>query len=231
MPIGNSTTTLLYLRNLDHGDTQGVRYARSKLSSDSILIREAAARGLGTIGPDADSAVPELLIALHDTSSQVASSAAWALGNIQSPQRGRAKPINEETVDALVEALDHPNGEVRRYAAYGISLIGPTSTLAVPKLIERLNDQHMAYMAAQALGNMGPAARGSIPTMTTLLNSPHDGERAEAALALSKLGPLPSNTVGAIRRLQTDEVDFVREAARDALQTIASSATPSSPVK
>jgi HEAT repeat protein len=194
----------------------GVSYSQAMLSSGNVKVRDAAARKLGQIGPKASPAVPDLLVVLRTDVPQVASSAAWALGNIQAPQR-HGQLRNQDVIPALIEALDHPDGEVRRYAAYAISLIGPAALSAVPKLSQKLTDQHMAYMAARALGEMGPAARSSIPAMTALLSSSHAGERAEAAVALSRLGPLPAETVSAIEKLLNDEVDFVRDAASKAI--------------
>ena len=130
---------------------------------------------------------------------------------------------NPEVVDALIDALDHSDGEVRRYAAYAIGLIGPAALSAVPKLTQRLGDAHVSYTAARALGEMGAAARNSIPAMTALLSSSNPGDRAEAALALANLamlGPLPAETVAAIKKLLDDDVDFVRAAASKAFSQL-----------
>ena len=74
--------------------------------------------------------------------------------------------------------------------------------------------------AARALGEIGPAAQGVVPKIAALLTSSHAGERAEAARALSRLQPLPADVVSAIEELLRDEIDFVREAARDTLNEI-----------
>ena len=218
--LAGKVVTYVSLRSLQHGDSRNVSYAIAHLRSSNSFYRDAAARGLGSIGPEAGTAVPDLLIALDDESPQVASSAAWALGHIHYVGRGRVVAIDKDVVDGLVQALDHPHREVRRYAAYAISMVGPASSSAVPKLIKLLNDTHMAYMAARALGKMGPAAREAIPNLTALLVNPHDGVRAEAALALSRLQPLPDESVAAIKRLRNDDVDFVRKAAWEAIQAI-----------
>jgi len=218
--FAGTMATVYRLRSLRHGDARNVPYARANLGSNSAAIRSAAASGLGRIGARADAAVPDLLLALDDASPQVAAAAAWALGGIQAPQPGRLQPPDKKVVDALIRALDHPDGEVRRYAAYAISLIGPKAESAVPRLTQRLDDTHMAYMAARALGEMGPAARGAVPKMAALLRSSDNGQRAEAAVALARLQPLPDETIRAIERLQNDEVDFVRNAARKAVQAL-----------
>ena len=89
----------------------------------------------------------------------------------------------DDVLSAIVVALRHSDGEVRRYAAYALSGLGPSAVSAIPELTRALADQHMAYMAARALGEIGPAARGAIPQLTALLSHPEPADRAEAARA------------------------------------------------
>lgn len=209
--------TLTYYR---HGS---VATARAGLSSKSELVRMSAARGLGRRGKAASEAIPELIVALNDDSPQVAAGAAWALGGIMAAQPSNNSPFQAQVVTALLEALEHDDGEVRCYAAYAFSQMKGASRPAIPRLTELLDDDHMAYMAARALGEIGTTAQGSVPKIAPLLTSSHAGERAEAAIALSKLPPLPPEIVSAIKDLLQDDVDFVRAAARKALNTINSS--------
>ena len=209
--------TLAYYRH------SSVAAARSGLSSQSELVRVSAVRGLGGRGKAASEAIPDLIVALQDDSPQVASGAAWALGGIMVAQPGNSSPFQAQAVTALLEALEHDDREVRRYAAYAFSQMKSASQPAIPRLTELLDDDHMAYMAARALGEIGPTAQGSVPKMAPLLTSSHAGERAEAAIALSKLQPLPPEVVSDIKELLQDDVDFVRAAARKALGTINSS--------
>ena len=111
--LGPPILTIAYLWNLPRGDTHAVPYATKKLKSNVTLTRVAAARGLGSIGPSAEPAVPDLINVLKDKSPSVASSSAWALGAIQSPR--------PEAINALIDALGSRDGEVRRYAAYALS--------------------------------------------------------------------------------------------------------------
>lgn len=206
--------TLAYYR---HGS---VAAARSGLASKSELVRMSAARGLGARGMTANEAVPDLIVALNDDSPRVASDAAWALGGILASQPGGGSPFQSQAVAALLKALEHDDGEVRRYAAYAFSQMKGASRAAIPRLTALLDDDHMAYMAARALGEIGPAAQGAVPKIAALLTSSHAGERAEAARALSRLQPLPADVVSAIEDLLQDDVDFVRDAARDTLNEI-----------
>lgn len=206
--------TLAYYRN------SSVAAARSGLSSKNELVRQSAARGLGARGMAANDAIPDLIIALNDESPQVASDAASALGSILSSQPRYNSPFQSQAETALLEALEHNDAEVRRYAAYAFSQMKGASQAAIPRLTELLDDDQMAYMAARALGEIGPAAKAAVPKIAALLTSPHAGERAEAARALSRLQPLPMDVVSALKDLLRDDVDFVRAEARDALNEI-----------
>ena len=206
--------TLAYYRH------SSVAAARSGLHSESELVRISAARALGGWGAPANDAVPELIIALNDDSPRVAADAAWALGGILSSQASNNSPFQSQAITALLEALEHDDGEVRRYAAYSFSQMRGASQAAVPRLAELLDDDHMAYMAARALGEIGPASKAAVPKMAALLRSSHSGERAEAARALSRLQPLPADVISVIEDLLLDYVDFVRAAARDALNEL-----------
>ena len=59
--------TIRQLGSISYGDKAGVPFATSQLGSDDLLVRAAAAKALGTIGPSAESAVPDLINALKIT--------------------------------------------------------------------------------------------------------------------------------------------------------------------
>jgi HEAT repeat protein len=198
----------------------GVSTAKEGLQANDDLVREAAARGLSARGVAARDAVPELMVALNDRSPAVAAGAASALGNTMSQVRA-SDPLQGAVVAALVASLQHSEVEVRRYSAYALSLMKPTDPSPIAQLTVLLQDHDAsAYMAARALGNIGSQARGSIPAIVPLLSSSHSGERAEAAVALAKLQPLPDDVVISIQGLLKDKVDFVRNAAQKALDQI-----------
>lgn len=198
----------------------GVANAALGLESDDELVRQAAARSLGENGEAASSTIPELLLAMHDESSAVASDATWAIGQILSSYAKCPKSLIVEITASLQDALNHKNGEVRRYATYALCLNPAIAKASVPRLKALLRDPQVAYMAARTLGEIGGDARGATPEIADLLVSTKSGDRAEAALALSKLQPLPTNIIVTIEKLLDDEVDFVRAAAQKALNVI-----------
>jgi hypothetical protein len=212
---GGTALTAYRLFSLRPHDVDRIDFARASLQSDRALVRRAAARGLGRIGPEAKVVAPDLLAALGDDRWEVASDAAWSLGQIRSP--------TPDVIDGLIGALEHPHGEVKRYAAFSLGEYGQSSRSAVPKLTQLLGDEHMGYMAARVLGMIGPDARVAISDLTDLLKSPNWAKRVEATAALTKLAPLPRNTVVAIEELLYDRHPMVRDVARKTLGQIRSS--------
>jgi HEAT repeat protein len=76
-------------------------------------MRYYAAQSLGQFGPEAQSAVPDLIAALKDEDKMVRMGAAYALGEIRSP----------DAVPALQEATKDPEKEVRDAAAFALKQI------------------------------------------------------------------------------------------------------------
>jgi HEAT repeat protein len=73
-------------------------------------MRYYAAQALGQFGPEARPAVPDLTAALKDDSKMVRMGAAYALGEIKSP----------DAVPTLQEATKDPEKEVRDAAAFAL---------------------------------------------------------------------------------------------------------------
>ncbi|MDP6446655.1 MAG: HEAT repeat domain-containing protein, partial [Pirellulaceae bacterium] len=71
---------------------------RNRLTSNDAEVRAQAADVLGRIGPDANEAIPELIILLDDESGPVRRSAARALGQIG--------PAAEQAVPSLMRVLE-----------------------------------------------------------------------------------------------------------------------------
>ena len=161
-------------------------FAKRCLKSRSARIRCAAAHHLGRIGPNAKSALPDLLVAMN-ASPEVASTAAWAVGTI-----GFVSPSSESIV-ALAKQINHANGEIRRYSAYSLGLCGRRlfesdlalfeSTL-IPALVGKLDDPDMSNGAAQALGMIGSLA---VPTVKDLTRSSDSRLKSLAANAVMSL--------------------------------------------
>ena len=204
--------------------------------------REAGARGLGLIGPEASSAVPALMESLRDPTGRVRWEAADALVRIGKP-----------SVPGLADMLQDPDVQVRTLAIYALGQIGPDARDATPELLATLRKDapDLRGNVADTLQRVGvapsasvlsalrdpnatvrDAARnglqafyGSAPVMiTNLLASTTNGTREERALAVNLLGAtgLSRNDVidRCVELLGADNVE-VRRAATNALEVFA----------
>ncbi|EKQ68458.1 HEAT repeat-containing protein [Leptolyngbyaceae cyanobacterium JSC-12] len=93
---------------------------------------------------------------------------------------------SDEAIPDLLQALQHPDSEVRRSAAAALGKVG--SGLAIPGLLEALQDQdsEVRRSAAAALGNLGSEA--AIPGLLQALQDQNWSVRESAAAALGKVG-------------------------------------------
>jgi HEAT repeat protein len=78
-----------------------------------------------------------------------------------------ANSVPEVARPALIETLRDDDAEVRRYAAFGLGLMGPPLGDTISPLVDTLKDPHnsVAIAAAWALGRMGMAAAAAVPAL------------------------------------------------------------------
>ena len=123
----------------------------------------------------------------------------------------------EDRARPYIEALSHPERQVRLEASYNLVMIGPA---AVPPLLTRLQSNpsdSLLYIGAQILGRIG--ARDAAPFLRGLLDHADPFVRREAVLALGKLGdPTLLPTLG--RALRQDRDAGVRAAAAQSLPNL-----------
>jgi hypothetical protein len=144
------------------------------LKDKDIGVREAAARGLGHIGPEANSAVPALVELLKHKNTWLRRDAIDAL-----------EKIGPGAVPVFVELFRGPQ---RFGAANSLAKIGPA---AVPALTDLLKDKdgNLRALAAKTLGRIGPGAKTAVPALTQLLTDKENWVRWNASKALEKIGP------------------------------------------
>jgi len=174
--------------------------------------RKHAAEVLGSLGPAAGAAVPSLIDALKDSSANVRSAAARALGEIG----------NEAAVSALLGLLEDDDAYVRSAAAKALGLIGTEA--AVPPLIVSLNDgvSHVRVAVIGALGRLGGEA--AVSALSKVLNDDHEYYRSPAARALGQTGN-EAAVPALIKALRDNDNDVnIRESAALALGQIGSEA-------
>src|SRR5437870_5216055 len=92
----------------------------------------------------------------------------------------------------------------------------------VPVLADLLgdDDQEVRWMAATALGAIGPPAETAVPALTRALGDPYYLVRWTSADALGYIGPGARSAVPALTEALGDAEKDVRESAANALRTI-----------
>lgn len=163
-------------------------------SSQNEHMREAAARALGEIGPDAAEAVPQLLSALHDSHSPVQSEAAEALGKL------KAVSAIPDLIKALRGEFDEDRMSVHMYRKYSAAqALGDMSDVAnaeSKKLIiqaladvVKLDEFFVSRGAASALARFGAEARDiGIPTLLGAVKSADIETRRDALAGIGRIG-------------------------------------------
>ena len=117
----------------------------------SVEARWNAVRTIGKIGPDAISAVPQLIDELDNPEDTIREHAAEAIGDI-------GPTAAELGVPALRGVLGDPYVKVRRDAVRSLGYIGPTAVDAVDDIIPLLDDpEEMVQTATRdALQKIAP---------------------------------------------------------------------------
>ena len=223
---------------------------REVLKDKEEKVRRAAANALAGIGQAAKKAIPDLVETLKDKDQEVCQNAAMALAAIGLPavaalievlknedeheqvRRAAIKAlanIGWEAKDAipdLIEALKDKSKEVAKQTLRALVMIG---SLAVPALIEGLNEKNEEYFWEYALGTIADVGYTDVVKANDLaaafierLKDRSWEVRKFAASALGEIGNKSEKTVAALRDACKDPDDNVREAAEKALNWILS---------
>jgi HEAT repeat protein len=110
------------------------------LKNDNVAqVRQCAAAALGSIGDQALSAVPVLLMTAKDKDQMVRNNSLWALSRIRSDP--------ELVLPALIGGLDDSFSVARENAAIALGRYGPLATSAIPALVRTMRTNGAAYSA------------------------------------------------------------------------------------
>lgn len=204
------------------------------LSDPDPDIREYAAGALGNIG-DKRAVGPLMDMLKNGTRRHYV--AAWALGEIgaveatdmlvdalghhnEALQKESARALiklGEEAVPALIDALDSPVDDRRKFACRALGVI--QDTRAAGPLVERLGDPNHDVIAAAALALGTAGTKDSIAPLVGALNSSHMVTRVNASIALGQLDA--KEAVAPLEKImETDEDPYVREWSARALENI-----------
>jgi HEAT repeat protein len=180
----------LLVEALRHGDTYWAAEALKKFTGPARAKMAVPA-------------IPALVEATHDQSTNVRRFACQALGNIVAGDQ--SKRSVELAVPALIERLKEKFDDRARpfdrgaqeSAIVALGQIGPSAAAAVPALVEALQTNWLSrgrYPSGAspeqviiALGQIGPAAKAAIPLLTEMAQKRTDKLALRARQALEKI--------------------------------------------
>jgi HEAT repeat protein len=165
-------------------------------------------------------ALPSLISLLKDSDPGIRVQAVKAMGSL-GERAQRVLPVLRAALKEI--ALTDSDGSVRGHAMHAILQVGPQPASEIAGLIDALQDdvEVVRFHAAIALGDLGSAARPSLPALIhTARWDENPAVRVEAALALWKIdrkGPL---VIPALIEALANNNEFICWMAADCLGQI-----------
>lgn len=199
---------------------EGIDGLCSLLDDEQPEVRSAAAATLGKTGLKAAPAVPLLVKCLQDPSSRVRASAAAALEAIGPPDDALPALLDnlglglgasrravlsfppEQTLGALMAALESDDSATRTDAARVLQALGPRAAPALPALVEALRGEAAGVReVAEAIVAIGPATRPHVPQLLAILQESEAPRQRLIVQVLSELGATAEEAVPALLRV------------------------------
>lgn len=186
-----------YFQLLDKLDSFGAQGTRKLQPIDEVMLRLRSRFWLMQLGPDAKSAVPELIkVAKQSEDLEIRAGAISVLGFV-----GLESP---EALSALIELLREPGTFWIRdlilddTVALAVGRFGNRATAAVPELVRWMRERKLQRPldAIRAVGMIGGDAPEAVAALVALLSEP--GLRNYAVGALADLGSDASGAVPAL---------------------------------
>jgi len=181
------------------------RYGPKLAAPDVGLVRIAAVRSLGIIGPDARASIPTLTQIMETIPNQMRTEAATALGR-----------IGKDSLQALTQAVSNVDMAIACAALAGLGEVGRDAARAIPAMLPFMTnvDGNTRLLAGHSLTRIGPAG------LLAVIDMQADGdERLQQAAAeylrreLSSIRP----PVLVLRELAHDKSPEIRCRAMKAL--------------
>lgn len=184
----------------------------------------SAIMALGYIGPSAKEAVPSLLRWATNADAEVREISMVGLGEIG------AEP--DRVASVLIHALHDPDFGVQGKAAWALGNFRPDAKLAVPALVEFLNnDKADRQRAIEALGSFGPSAKEAVPSLLQWATNADANVRGSAFAALGEIHAQTDRVVPVLINALHDPDPTVRRYATNALKQIDPEAAAKAGVK
>jgi len=125
--------------------------------------------------------------------------------------------FGDDLIPGLIECLADGHPDVRHQAVQLLAAARPRSDVAVPNLIERLEDEDWLIVTSVILhlGDFGPLAVAAIPQVERWLESPNEYIRLLAATTIIRLNPSRTEFLPGIRNATNSDHPVVRSFALD----------------
>lgn len=130
--------------------------------------------------------------------------------------------------EVLLEALNHPNPQVRELAVVALAELAVPPLKRVAALARALRDPaaRVRRRAARALGDFGTQAAPALPELIAGLKDPDLSVRRDCAGALGRFGPAASPAIPGLVALLSEPETRCRVVAATALKRIGPAAVP-----
>ncbi len=188
------------------------------LQDKDPFVRTAAARGLASLPPSPEIALPIFKEALANADATTAQYLLDALAGLGAPAvpnliqalgyaplrpevasiLGRIGPPAAPAAPALAKLLSDPDPNVTSEAAHALAAIGPAAKAAVPALIESLKtaEGKPLYAVVFALGSIGPDAKAADLPLLDIIKKHDDSLSVLSAWALLQIHGATERSAG-----------------------------------
>jgi len=131
-------------------------------------------------------------------------------------------------LDVLIEALKHPNGQIRELAVVALAELGVSPSKRVAALLAALRDPYarVRRRAARALGDFGSHALPALPMLAAGLRDPDPSVRRDSAGTVGRLGPAAHSAAPGLVLLLGEPETRTRVVAATALKRLGRVAIP-----